>query len=1055
MHPPEGKLTWPTGVATDPHGDIYVVNANASQGASAFHVDIFDPSGHYIANVAVPGAQSIAVDSTGHLYVYRQVSGLEARTVRYDPTVYDPDAGEISYSTTAVVVSEEPADFGNIAVDPSNDHFYIAPGSGSAAISEYAPAVDGVSNQLLTSEIAKGLAFMGQMALDAAHHRIYVVEATGGEPQVKVFDSQPPYALLATIDGSSTPSGAFSSQGVARLELAANESNGHVFVGDIYGAKKIYEFDEDGNYVATIKKTFEVDRAMMSFDNSGESPNQGYLFVPSGASASDGHLFAYEPKLEPKPPVVDSVSVSGLTEGEAVLHAMVNPKGITAHYTLEYVTQQSFEEEGFAAAQVAGEGDLSPTNEAVSVSAPASGLDSGTAYRFRARAENQCLPGGCAGEAQGVFTTFAPYAQSGGCPNQALRTGISAALPDCRAYELVTPSNTGGLAPKAPGIGATLSWSTPPASPSGNSLAYMAVGGVIPGLDGNAAFNGSAYHSIRTASGWKNEGFGPGGPEGAQSDPAALSADHGYLAVSVSELGSLVPDPHATYSYVRYPDGSFHLVGEGSLATQTDVSTNYIAPAGSHIIFESAGSSNPTKQLEPNAPPDGTAAIYDRTADGVLHVVSLLPEEVTPSVAAQYRGASADGSAIAFTLGLGSPFYLRVNDAETLVAAPAAATFAGLSKDGRYLFYLEGGDLYRFDSQTKEEERITTTGDVTPVNVPSEGTGAYFLSPSPLSVGLNPNGEEPTLGAENLYYWDGSAIHFVGTVTERDAEGEAINNQGSIDGLGVWIEALGASAARDSSRTTPDGSALLFESRADLTSFEAGGKAEIYRYNMAEATLECVSCGRIQAKPSSDAVLLKFGFGFGVDNEPLTAASLVPNLSPDSKRAFFQTSERLVPADNDSVTDVYEWEAEGKGSCAETGGCLFLISSGRSSRANYLFGVSESGDDAFIWTADLLTGQDTDETPSVYDVRVNGGFPSTPAPAGECLGEACQPAAAVPNDPTPNSASFRGEGNVAPESTSRCPKGRRRVVRAGKSRCSTRKKSQHKKQHHSKRRTQR
>ena len=102
------------------------------------------------------------------------------------------------------------------------------------------------------------------------------------------------------------------------------------------------------------------------------------------------------------------------------------------------------------------------------------------------------------------------------------------------------------------------------------------------------------------------------------------------------------------------------------------------------------------------------------------------------------------------------------------------------------------------------------------------------------------------------------------------------------------------------------------------------------------------------------------------------------------------------------------------GSCTHPGGCTYLISSPHSSRNEYLWAVSASGNDVFFLSPDLLTRADADETPSIYDARVEGGFPEAEV-AAECLGEACQPAAKAPNDVTPASSSFHGAGNVTEE----------------------------------------
>ena len=1042
-HPPK-RFTLPRGVAVDASGNIYVADngKEGKQGAEG-RVDIFDATGHFITEVLAPnGATRVAVDSNGVMYV--KAGGI---IERYDPTTYQPQSGKIAYiapPTVAVTDAGESSGFGGIAINPANDRLFLATGN---RVREYGSATE--ENKLLDNTIGApsggfpGLVTTRAVAIDATHQRIYVSDGKENSiefSQVRIFSLAAPHELIATIDGSTTPAGKFFSS-VASLSIAPDEATGNFFVDDIEKKNRVYEFTESGQYVSKIDHGFEANviPTNIAYVNGAGNPNQGYLFVPSGESECC-NLFAFEPNRAPEPPVVESVSFTGVTQSEVVLKAAIVPHAPNTTYTFEYTTAQSFAEVGFADAIVVGAGELGNGKNAVTVSAPIFGLAPGAGYRFRVSAVNSAG----SDEGESGFRTYDAYARPEGCINQSLRIGASASLPDCRAYELVTPANTGGHTLFAPGrAGAGEQFPTPPVSASGERVAFLTLGGSIPGIEGAGNFNGDGYLSTRGAGGWQTASSGPSGGQTSNPFPGGLSADLGYMAWTAIEAGTLPIDSKAT-NYIRYPDGSFQLVGQGTLAIDPIARPIWISENATHIIF-SQGRNAVGIQLEPDAPPTGTNAIYDRTPDGVNHVVSLLPGDITPAAGqnAVFQGVSADGSAVAFTVGdpQVSPLYLRVDNSRTVVAAASGGTtFAGLSANGRYLYYLSGGDLFRFDAAGEETIQITSTHDATVVNVSSSGAAAYFLSPSVLGAGTNPSGEEPQAGKENLYLWDGATPRFVATVTKRDVDGEPHPNGGGVsDGLGLWLDSLEGRPAASAARTSPSGTALLFQSRADLTGDDQSGKAQIYRYDSVEEALDCLSCNPTQAQGSSDATLLSVEIG-SFDGAVATS-SIVPNLSSDGQRAFFESSDRLALADTDGVQDVYEWEANGRGSCTKPGGCVYLISSGRSSRPNYLYGVSASGDDVFFVTADLLLPSDPNETPSIYDARVDGGFPSDDGAAAECLGEACQPAAKAPSDPTPSSASFAGAGNSKPGRKARCPKGKRKARVAGKRRCV----SQHKK----------
>jgi hypothetical protein len=621
------------------------------------------------------------------------------------------------------------------------------------------------------------------------------------------------------------------------------------------------------------------------------------------------------------------------------------------------------------------------------------------------------------------FHTYPSFALEP-CPNDALRSALSARLPDCRAYELVTPPDTNGRVPVGIG-GSGIYFPTLESSPSGGKMTFRIEGGSLPGSEGAGAFNGENYLSRRGVDGWSTEIAAPSGSEEVTPVPGGVSPDQEYSFWG----GQIEDEPASLAPHIRYPDGHSDLVGRGSLGTELKVNANLISENGSHVIFATVnGTKHPAVQLEENAPPEGTTAVYDRTADEVTHMVSLLPGDGTPKAGegASYVGASYDGTGIAFRIG--EVLYLRYHDEQTYEIG-AGVAYAGIAEGGGRIFYLQGGDLFAFDVASEEVVLFSESGDVTPVTVSMNGSAAYLLSPSVLTEEPNPNGAVAQLGKENLYLSREGQMSFVGTVEPLDVAGEPLAN-GEVAGLGQWTKTFVTGKVGDAtSRTTPDGSVLLFQASSPLTGYDPEGHTEIYRYDSVGGTLECLSCNPTEMPASSNASLQTIALTSA--EAPLDAHGRIPNLRSDGRRAFFQSSEALVPSDVDGVQDVYEWEAQGVGSCKREGGCVYLISSGHSSRDNHLYSVSESGNDVFFQTSDILLGLDGDSTPSIYDARVNGGFPETqPIP---CQGEGCRPAPELPPGVSvPSTPPLGSKGNVQER---KCPKGKRRVTRDGKTQC--------------------
>jgi hypothetical protein len=1031
---PTARFNEPRSVAIDAYGNEYV--ASYANGTSAGRIDVFDEEGEFITELADPhGPKSVAIDSKGNLYVWEKVARIPSEIVRYTPTVYDGKAGNIAYDIESrfVVTTEDATPNGGVAVNNANDQLFVARGF---SISVYKSKDEDPNNSLIETLSGPNIAWTNWAAIDAQRGRLYASFCANPpfECGVVVMDLAAPHAVIEEIMGPG-PGGPYedflSPQGW--LSLAVDETSGHFFVGDLGESKNIFEFDHEFKYVRTLteKNAFEGGNALqIAIANSPMDPTietHRYLYVP--ALSSKGTAWAFEP-LEKFPCALEAASVENVGETEAEASATVDPRGAECEYVLEV------EVAGSGQPQLIGTGKLASNSQPTEVNAVASGLEPGTEYTLRVSVENEL--GGA--EEEVSFTTYSDAPVSSSCPNQDLRVGAAAKLPDCRAYELVTPPDTNGHPPR--GVGTPANFSAPQASPSGEALSFIIEGGPLPGFEGTGSFDGDPYLTTRDPlAGWTTTAAGPNGTESDGIHPGSTSADQRYSFWGAGELGSKVVAPGEN-NYVNYPDGHSELVAIGTAGTDPRARGMFITENGTHIVLQTVNlGSLKAKPLEPNSPPEGTTAVYDRTPDGVTHVVSLLPpDDKTPEAGqnADYLGASPDGEGIAFRIGT-TTLYLRLHNAESFQIG-TGVKFAGVSEGGERVFYVEGGDLKAFDTGSESVVEFTETGDAIPVNVANDGSRAYFLSKAVIAAaGANPNGALPQAGQQNLYLSEeGLNYRFVGTVTERDVEGDETPTKIRFDGLGLWLALLEArQPSRAPSRLDTDGSVILFQSRANLDGYDPDGAPQVYRYDSAATSLECISCLPSGLPASGGASLQSYALR-DASPIPFRSSAFVPAITPDGNRAFFESTEALVASDTDGVQDVYEWEADGVGSCNRPQGCVYLISSGASARDNYLYGHSADGDDVFFTTSDVLLGRDTGGTISIYDARVGGGFAQ---PAERlCDGEGCKPAASAPPSVAFPAERGVGEGNFTPDRSKRCPKGKSKLKKAGKVRCVKKKK---------------
>jgi hypothetical protein len=133
------------------------------------------------------------------------------------------------------------------------------------------------------------------------------------------------------------------------------------------------------------------------------------------------------------------------------------------------------------------------------------------------------------------------------CPNEGL-PGFVASLPDCRAYEMVSPAfKDGGES----GLLAAM-------SSDGSRVLANGLFGVFAGAEDDSGPTGAFYMFARTAAGWEVSPVTPPGSLFAYSEFAAASSDLSRVLFGVRSASQ---SWYAEDLYVREPDGSFVEVG--------------------------------------------------------------------------------------------------------------------------------------------------------------------------------------------------------------------------------------------------------------------------------------------------------------------------------------------------------------------------------------------------------------------------------------------------------------------------------------------------------------
>jgi hypothetical protein len=736
-------------------------------------------------------------------------------------------------------------------------------------------------------------------------------------------------------------------------------------------------------------------------------------------------------------PVVSGTKAAEIGETSATLSANINPVGFETEYKIEYGSTPDYGNSVPVAPVSIGSG-----TEALEVTQAVSGLRPETTQHFRVVATNQW------------GTTFSPdttfdYAPPT-CPNDHVRQQSGASyLPDCRAYELVSP----------PAAGAVVLFPSEEVAESGEGLEgsgnntynhgvqYIVNRGFASSpsrfsfYGGQGAINGiyspsseaDMYMATRTASGWITTLPGLDGHQVYRSGRKECSES---MALCIDHSEEEYVGFHSEFApYLFAADGS----SRGRLPTNLGVIPEGAKFRGwqrmsgdfSHFVFSSSApgsgyfeSNGVAVPFAPGGLVTGVGSAYDNDiASRTVKLISKLPngEDIPTLVPATYgpaigfAGVSPDGSHILMST-YGGPglkyLYMSINDLLVLPiglkegtepgAEPEqlAVEPIGMTRNGSKVIFASNQQVTAEDKDSSRDiyswsevtERITlltqgngngNTDECTAAW--TAGCNAQVVTPERMHPNNNQGISVPT--AEDDQYAEEAGDVFFYSPELLDQQKPGILNQRNLydsrEGSVHLVATLDPGTTVDRLQISPDGrfAALLTKSR--LTSYDSQGRREMYTFNVESGVLECASCNPDGQPPGSDV-----------------RASEGGRFMADDGRAFFTTSDALVPRDRDGkISDVYEYVGgrpqlitSGLGARDYTGGSS-VIKLFSHPQFTGLEAVSHSGQDVYFSTFETLVPRDHNgEFVKFYDARTGGGFDESPAlapceAADECHGE--------------------------------------------------------------------